>query len=105
MGMLKSYVTFRLRVLIRRLSASCKKAKNTIKTKRSSVLFNLFISAIGWLALFSFCWFDCWLGHWWSNVNSLKSCCWLVKIIFIKQANELSKMLNGRCKLLDIFFF
>ena len=79
-----------------------KKAKNTIKTKRSLVFFSLFISAIiRWSASLLFqsrlfgCWLDDWLGHRWYSVNGFKDCCRLVRVIFIEQADKLYKMLNG----------
>lgn len=38
-----------------------KKAKNTIKTKYSSIVFSSFISAISWLAFLLFYRHGCWL--------------------------------------------
>ena len=81
------------------------------KTKCSSVFFSSFITAIGcWSALLLFwsivsCWLNSWPSHWWCSVNGFRGCCWLARMIIVEWANELSKMLNSHCKLLNIFFF
>ena len=72
-------------------------SKNTIKFKRSSVLFSLFISAVGWLSFLSFerlSGLDCWSSHWWCDVNGRRSRGRLVRMIFLEQADELSEVLN-----------
>ena len=93
-----------------------KKAKNTIKIKRSSVFFSSFVSALAWWSTsLSFrsrrsdrwlgCWLDGWPGHRWCSVDGLRGRCRLVRMIFVERADELPKVLNGRCRLPGIFFF
>ena len=71
-----------------------KKAKNTIKTKQSSVFFNLFISAIVWLLTLLLFWSRYGLpGYWWCSVNGLRNCCWLITMVPVEQADEFPKVL------------
>ena len=37
---------------------------------------------------------DCWSSHWWCGVDGRKSRCRLVKVVFMKRADELSKVLD-----------
>ena len=72
-------------------------SKNTIKFKCSSVCLNSFVSAIGWLSLLLFrrsSRLYCWSSHQWCGVNSRRSRSWLVRMIFVKQANEFSEVLD-----------
>ena len=80
---------FKQRALMHKFPAPQKKAKNIIKTKRSLVLFSLFVSAIDWSAFFLFqsaigCWLDGWPNHQYYSVNGLRDCYWLVRIVFVK---------------------
>ena len=36
----------------------------------------------------------CWSSHWWRGIDGRRSRCWLVKMVLMKRANELSKVLN-----------
>ena len=81
-------------------------SKNTIKLKRSS-LFSLFVSIVGWLSSISFerlRELDCWSSHRCCSVNSRRSHGWLVRMIFIKQADKLFEVLDRWSWLLGIFF-
>ena len=37
---------------------------------------------------------DCWPSHWWRGVNGKKGRCQLVKIVLVKRADELPKVLD-----------
>ena len=72
-------------------------SKNTIKIKCSSVLFSLFVSVIGWLSSLLFerlRRLDCRFSHWWYGVDSRGSRGWLVRMLFVEQADELSELLD-----------
>ena len=72
-------------------------SKNTIKIKRSSVFFSLFVSVVGWSSLLSFGRFsrlDSRSSHRWCGVNSRKSCGRLVRMILVEQVDELPKVLD-----------
>ena len=72
-------------------------SKNTIKIKHSSVLLSLFVSAVGWSSSFLFerlIGRDCWSSHWWRSVDSKRSRGWLVRMVFVERADELSEMLD-----------
>ena len=72
-------------------------SKNTIKIKCSSVLFNSFVSAVGWLSSLLFerlRGLDCWSSHRWYGVDSRRSRGWLLRMIFVEQADKLSKVLD-----------
>ena len=47
---------------------------------------------------------DYWSGYWWRGIDGRKSRCWLVKMVLIEQANELSKVLDRWGWLPGIFF-
>ena len=73
-------------------------SKNTIKIKRSSVLFSSFVSTVGWSSSLSFrrsSRLDCWSGHRGCGVNSRRSCSRLVRMVLVEQADELSEVLDG----------
>ena len=36
----------------------------------------------------------CWFSHQWCGVDGRKSCCRLVRMVFVEQADELSKVLD-----------
>ena len=72
-------------------------SKNTIKFKCSSILFSLFVSAVGLLFSLSFgrpsgC--DYRSSHWCRDVNSRRSRSRLLKKVLVKQADELSEVLD-----------
>ena len=72
-------------------------SKNTIKIKRSSVLFSSFVSAVGWSSLLSFgrpSRLDCRSGHRWCVVNSRRSRGRLVRMVLVEWADELSEVLD-----------
>lgn len=70
--------------------------------------FGILIIADGfdWLAILLFGSFelDNWSSYWHCNVNESRDYYELMKIIFIKDVNKFSKVLNCRCKLTCIFF-
>ena len=73
-------------------------SKNTIKIKRSSVFFSLFVSTIGWSSSLSFgrsSRLDCRSSHWWCGINSRRSRGRLVKMVLVERADELSEVLDG----------
>lgn len=43
-------------------------------------------------------------SNWRCGVNWKRGCCWFIRIIFVKGADQLSKVLEYQCKLPDIFF-
>ena len=72
-------------------------SKNTIKIKRSSVFFSSFVGAVGWSSSLLFGrlhGLDCRSSHWWYGVDSKRSCGWLVRMIFVERADELSEVLD-----------
>ena len=72
-------------------------SKNTIKIKRSSVLFSSFVSAIGWSSSLSFgrsSRLDCRSSHRWCGVDSRRSRGRLVRVVFVERADELSEVLD-----------
>ena len=80
-------MTFRLRVLIRRLFALRKEAKNTIKIKCSSVFFSSFINTIGWSALLLFPGLgglNNQFSNWWGSIDGPRNSCQFVKMIFME---------------------
>ena len=84
---------------MRGLPAPREKAKNTIKTKCSSVFFSSVVSVIAWWLASLLFWSrlsDGWPGHWWCSVDGLRGCCWLVKMILVERADKLLKVLNGQ---------
>lgn len=85
-----------------------KKDKIVIKMKCSSVLFSLFVSNVNWSTLFLFCGlsnlFYSWDSYQWCSVNNEKQRCRLLRVVFMKQVNELFKVLNSQEKLSSIFF-
>ena len=67
-----------------------------------------FCSASYWLSLFPLGrlhGLGYWSSHWWCNVNDRRSRCRFVRIIFVKWADELSKVLDCWGWLPGIFFF
>ena len=99
-GSVRKSCDFQAKSFIRGLLTPRKKAKNIIKTKHRPVFSSLFISAIELLASLLFqirllgYSLDSWLGYWWCNVNSFRDYCRLIRMILIKRADELPKMLN-----------
>ena len=72
-------------------------SKNTIKIKRSSVLFSSFVSAVGWLSSLSFgrsSRLDCRSSHRWCGVDSRRSRCRLVRVVLVERADELPEVLD-----------
>ena len=72
-------------------------SKNTIKIKRSSVLFSSFVSAVGWSSSLSFGRYsrlDCRSSHRWCGVDSRRSHCRLVRVVLVERADELPEMLD-----------
>ena len=83
-------------------------SKNTIKIKRSSVFFSLFVSAVGWSSSLLFerlRWLDCWSSRWWCGVNSRRSRGWLVRMILVERADKLFEVLDRWSWLSGILFF
>ena len=73
-------------------------SKNTIKIKRSSVLFSSCVSVVGWSSLLLFrrsSRLDCRSSHQGCGVDSRRSRDWLVKRVRVEQADELSEVLDG----------
>ena len=73
------------------------RGKPTDFQEKGSGLFSPFISTVfGWSAslLFHNRGFDSWLGHWRCGVNGLRGCYWLVRMIFVEQANKLPEVLD-----------
>ena len=99
-GLVKKSRDFQAKGFNAWITRTLKKAKNTIKTKRSSVLFNLFVGAVSGSASLLFwsrwlgCWLDGWPGHRWCSVNGLRSRCRLVRMILMERADELPKVLD-----------
>ena len=72
-------------------------SKNTIKIKRSSVLFSLFVSAIGWLSSLLFrrsSRLNCRSSHRGCGVDSRRSRGRLVRMVLVERADELSEVLD-----------
>ena len=72
-------------------------SKNTIKIKRSSVLFSSFVSAVGWSSSLSFGRYsrlDYRSSHRWCGVDSRKSRGWLVRVVLVERADELPEVLD-----------
>ena len=66
-----------------------------------------FLSAFCWLPLFllqRLSGLNCWSSHQWYSVDSRKSCCWLVKMVFVEWADKFSKVLDHWGWLPGVFF-
>ena len=64
-----------------------------------------FLSASCWLPLLSLCKEDCWLGHRWSGINGRRRCCWLVGILMVELAEQLSEVHDAWGKFPGAIFF